>query len=151
MTRISAPVQFVSVVLANLCWRAAATTGGDLAEALVRAWSLGRHLPIPSPWCLPDITVVSVSLPLLIPPLPGNRENQAVFRRVAQERIDDLQSDLDLTVGKVVALGAFCDSSYPVTRSSFDRLCPPLLLPVSDAGIQALEWVPQVSLASARI
>jgi PAS domain S-box-containing protein len=72
-------------------------------------------------------------------------KTQAVFHRVAQERIDNLQSDLDLTVGKVAALGAFCDSSYPVTRSSFDGFASSLLNP--GVGIQALEWVPRVPLA----
>ena len=71
---------------------------------------------------------------------------QAVFRRVAQERIDNLQSDLDLTVGQVEALGAFCDSSHPLTSSSFNTFATSLLAN-QDAGIQALEWVPQVSLA----
>ncbi len=68
-------------------------------------------------------------------------KTKAAFQRVAQERFDNLQSELDLTVGKVVALGAFCDSSYPVTRSSFDSFVTPLLFG-RDAGIQALEWAP---------
>ncbi len=71
---------------------------------------------------------------------------QAVFRRVAQERIDNLQSDLDRTVGQVEALGAFCDSSCPLTSFSFNTFATSLLTN-RDAGIQALEWVPQVSLA----
>ncbi len=72
-------------------------------------------------------------------------KTQAVFHRVAQERIDNLQSDLELTVDKVADLGAFCDSSYPIARTSFEGFASAILSP--DAGIQALEWVPRVSLA----
>jgi CHASE1-domain containing sensor protein len=71
---------------------------------------------------------------------------QDVFRRAAQVRFNDVQQDFDLAVGKVVALGAFCDSSSPITRSSFQTFVTPLLSG-RDAGIQALEWAPQVSLA----
>lgn len=70
---------------------------------------------------------------------------KAAFQRVAQERFDELQSDLDLTVNNVVAVGAFCKSSHPITRSSFDSFVTPLLAG-HDAGIKALEWVPRVSL-----
>jgi PAS domain S-box-containing protein len=66
------------------------------------------------------------------------------FQRVAGQRMDDLQSDLDLTVSKVVAAGAFCESSAPIARSSFDHFAAALLA-ADDPGIQALEWAPRVT------
>ena len=71
---------------------------------------------------------------------------KAAFQRVAQERFDELQSDLDLTVNNVVAVGAFCKASHPITQSSFNSFTTPLLAD-HDAGIKALEWVPRVSLS----
>ena len=69
---------------------------------------------------------------------------KSTFDRAAHERLDELQSDLQLSVIRVTALGAFCSSTYPVTRSSFDAFAAPLTSG-SDAAIQALEWVPRVS------
>ncbi len=86
---------------------------------------LRRHLPVVALAVLRHLVsvLVFVSLRSL-----ETEKAKAAFQRAAQERFDNLQSDLDLTVGKVVALGAFCDSSYPVTRSSFDSFVTPLLL-----------------------
>lgn len=67
----------------------------------------------------------------------------AAFQRASQARLDDLQADLNLAVGKVLALGSFCEASYPVTRTSFQRFVSPLLSS-NDSGIQALEWAPRV-------
>jgi PAS domain S-box-containing protein len=72
--------------------------------------------------------------------------SKAAFQRVAQERFDDLQSDLELTVSKVVAVAAFCESSGPVTRASFDSFVIPLYTG-RDSGTQALEWAPRVTLS----
>ena len=69
---------------------------------------------------------------------------KAAFQRVAAQRMDDLQSDLDLTVSTVVSVGAFCESRGPVTRSSFAAFAASLLSG-RDPGIQALEWAPRVS------
>ena len=104
--------------------------------------SPGRHLPGLALVCF-GIFVSALSFVTLRS--LETEKTQAVFHRVAQERIDNLQSDLDLTVGKVAALGAFCDSSYPVTRASFDGFASTLLSP--GVGIQALEWTPRVTLA----
>jgi two-component system cell cycle sensor histidine kinase/response regulator CckA len=71
---------------------------------------------------------------------------QVQFRQLAQERMDSLQADLELSVGKLAALGAFCESSHSLTRSAFHDYAA-ALLSTPDAGIQALEWAPQVPLA----
>jgi PAS domain S-box-containing protein len=71
---------------------------------------------------------------------------KSAFHSAAADRFDDLQSDLQFSVVRVNALGAFCASSYPVTRTSFDTFTSPLISG-PDAAIQALEWVPQVSLS----
>jgi PAS domain S-box-containing protein len=104
---------------------------------------LRRHLPIVTLLCFGSL--VSIVLFISIRSLEMEKA-KAAFQRAAQERFDDLQSELDLTVGKVVALGAFCDSSYPITHSSFDSFVTPLLFG-RDAGIKALEWVPRVFLS----
>jgi PAS domain S-box-containing protein len=70
---------------------------------------------------------------------------KSAFERAAHERFDGLQSDMELTVGKVTALGAFCQSTYPVTHSTFDSFASPIYFG-HDAGIKALEWVPRVTL-----
>lgn len=104
---------------------------------------LRRHLPVVTLLCFGSL--VSILVFISIRSLDADKA-KAAFQRAAQERFDNLQSELDLTVGKVVALGAFCDSSYPVTHSSFDSFVTPLLFG-RDAGIQALEWAPRVSLS----
>lgn len=71
---------------------------------------------------------------------------KAAFQRAAQQRLDDVQSDLDVTVAKVVALGAFTQTSYPVTYSSFEGFVAPLLSG-HESGILALAWNPKVSLS----
>ncbi len=105
---------------------------------------LRRHLPVVTLLCFGSL--VSILVFVSIRSLEAEKD-KAAFQRAAQERFDDLQSELDLTVGKVVALGAFCDSSYPITHASFDSFVTPLLFG-RDTGIQALEWVPRVSLSA---
>jgi CHASE1-domain containing sensor protein len=73
-----------------------------------------------------------------------NEKAKSVFHSAAEDRFDELQSDLQLSVVRVTSLGAFCNSAYPVTRTSFDTFTVPLISG-SDAAIQALEWVPRVS------
>jgi len=112
---------------------------------LSKQWlrSLRRHLP---GLALVGFGVFASALCFVTIRSLETEKAQAVFHRVAQERIDNLQSDLDLTVGKVADLGAFCDVNDPVSRSSFDAFATSLLSN-QDAGIQALEWAPRVSLA----
>lgn len=103
----------------------------------------GRHLPVLLLVCLG----VFVSLLSFISLRSFEADKaRAAFERVAQERFDDLQSDLDLSVSKVVATGAFCESSYPISRSSFTNFVSPLLSG-HDGGIESIEWVPQVKQA----
>jgi PAS domain S-box-containing protein len=111
---------------------------------MMKQWlrSPRRHLSVFALLCFGSL--VSILLFVSIRSLEAEKA-KAAFQRAAQERFDDLQAELDLAVGKVAALGAFCDSSYPVTRSSFDGFVAPLFFG-RDAGIQALEWTPRVSL-----
>ena len=102
-----------------------------------------RHLPVLALVCFG--VLVSIFAFFSLRSLEDEKAKTA-FLRAAQERMDDLQSDLDLTVNKVVSVGAFCESSYPVTRTSFDSFVTPVLSG-RDAGIQALEWIPEVSLS----
>lgn len=104
---------------------------------------LRRHLPVVTLLCFGSL--VSILVITSIRSIEAEKA-KAAFQRAAQERFDNLQSGLDLTVGKVVALGAFCESSYPITHASFESFVTPLLFG-RDAGIQALEWVPRVSLS----
>lgn len=69
---------------------------------------------------------------------------QSAFARAARERFDVLQSDLQLSIIRVTALGAFCESTDPLPRSAFEKFAAPLLSG-NDAALQALEWVPRVS------
>jgi PAS domain S-box-containing protein len=70
---------------------------------------------------------------------------KVAFDRAARERFDELQSDLQLSILRVNALGAFCESNYPVTRASFDSFGGSL---INDTAIQALEWMPEVPLSA---
>lgn len=101
-----------------------------------------RHLPVIALVCLGLFAsvIAFVTLRTL-----ESEKAQESFQRVALERIDDLQDDLNSAVSKVGALGAFCSSSNSVTRASFYSFATPIF---NDAnpGILALEWVPQVSL-----
>jgi two-component system, cell cycle sensor histidine kinase and response regulator CckA len=121
------------------CWR-----GGLRGEVLLKLWFRWprRHLPVFALVCC-GILVSALSF-LALRSLETEKA-KAAFDRAAHERFDDLQSDLDSAVNKVVAVGAFCESSYPVTRPAFDTFVVPLFLG-RDAGIRALEWIPRVSL-----
>jgi PAS domain S-box-containing protein len=102
-----------------------------------------RHLPVLALACFG--LFVSALAFVALRSLEAEK-TKVVFQRVAEERFDDLQSDLDLTVSKVVAVGAYCQSSYPITRSSFDSFVTPLFFG-PETGIQAFEWVPRVTLS----
>lgn len=75
-----------------------------------------------------------------------NQRTQANFRRLAQDRMDSLQADLDLNISKVADLGAFCESAAPITRSSFTTFAGSVLS-TFESGVQALEWAPHVPRA----
>src|ERR1700687_2040910 len=109
---------------------------------MMKQWfrSPRRHLSVFALLCCGS--VVSILFFVSIRSLEAEKA-KAAFQRDAQERFDDLQSELDLTVGKVVALGAFCESGNPITHTSFDNFVTPLFFG-SNSGIQALEWVPRV-------
>jgi PAS domain S-box-containing protein len=100
-----------------------------------------RHLPVIALVCL-GVCISALTFEVLHS-LEQDKA-KAAFQRVAQERFDALQADIDLAVSKVVAVGAFCESDYPVTRRSFDHFVIPLFSG-RDPGIQALEWVPRVT------
>ncbi len=102
---------------------------------------LRRHLLVITLLCFGAL--VSILVFISIRSLETEKA-KAAFQRAAQERFDNVQTGLELSVSKVVALAAFCDTSYPITHSSFDSFIAPLLFS-HDAGIQALEWVPRVS------
>ncbi len=102
---------------------------------------LRRHLLVITLLCFGAL--VSILVFISIRSLETEKA-KAAFQRAAQERFDNVQTELELSVSKVIALGAFCDTSYPITHSSFDSFVTPLLFP-HDAGFQALEWVPRVS------
>ena len=74
------------------------------------------------------------------------KDARSSFERAANERFDELQGDLDLSVSKVQAVSAFCALAYPPTREAFESFAAPLIAG-HDAGIKALEWVPRVPLA----
>ncbi len=109
---------------------------------MLKRWvrSLKRDLPVVVVLCLG--VLISFCCFAILRSLEAEKAD-AAFQQVAQERIDELQSDLNLTVSRVVALGAFCESSYPVTRASFNSFVQPLLSS-SDPAIRALEWAPRV-------
>jgi PAS domain S-box-containing protein len=71
---------------------------------------------------------------------------ETAFQHAAQKRVDQLQSGLSQSSSQVVALGAFCESSYPITRSSFSNFVPPLLAG-GNPGLLALQWMPLVPAA----
>ncbi len=105
--------------------------------------SPGLHLPVAALLCF-GIFAASICF-FALRSLEAEKA-QVAFQRAAQERLDDLQSYLDLTIRSVVSVGAFCESRGPVTRSSFASFAA-TLLSAHDPGIQALEWAPRVSLS----
>ena len=77
-----------------------------------------------------------------------NKNAQASFNGVAQERLDALETNVTLTVNNLDSLGAFYDSSRSVEPDEFARFTARLL--VRNQAIQALEWIPQVPRRSRR-
>ena len=115
-----------------------------------REMSLGMKQWVGSPWrhlSLLAVLCAGILISAVEFHLLRSLETEKVkstFDRAAHERLDELQSDLQLSVIRVTALGAFCSSTYPITRSSFDAFTAPLSAG-HDSAIQALEWVPRVS------
>ena len=71
-----------------------------------------------------------------------SKNAEASFNGVAQQRLDALEMQVNLTVSNVVSAGALFDASQPVQRKEFDRFAAPLL--AGNQAIQALEWIPRV-------
>jgi PAS domain S-box-containing protein len=67
---------------------------------------------------------------------------QASFNRVAQERLDALETNVTLTLNNLVSVGALYDASHDVEREEFGRFASDLL--ARNGAIQALEWIPRV-------
>ena len=67
---------------------------------------------------------------------------RASFDSVARERLDALETNVDLTVNNLVSVDAFFDASHRVDRARFARFAAPLL--TQNKAIQALEWIPRV-------
>ena len=67
---------------------------------------------------------------------------RAAFLAAANERFDDLEINVGLTLDKLSALGGFFDASQQVDRGKFERFTAALLH--RDSMIQALAWVPRV-------
>jgi PAS domain S-box-containing protein len=101
-----------------------------------------RHLPVVALLC--SGFILSALTFHTLRSLEAEKAKSA-FERAANVRFDDLQTDLELTISKVTALGAFCESTYPVAHSSFDGFATPLFIG-HDPGIKALEWIPRVTL-----
>jgi PAS domain S-box-containing protein len=104
---------------------------------------LRQHLPVVSLVCFGIFASVLTFTTLRS---FESEKAKAAFQRVAQERLDSLQSDLDGTVSKVISLGAFCEAGYPITYSSFDTFSAPLFYD-HNPGILTLDWVPRVTLS----
>lgn len=71
-----------------------------------------------------------------------NKNAEASFQSVAQERLDALQTNLTLTVNNLVSLGALYDASSDIKREEFRQFTLRLL--AGNQAIQALEWIPRV-------
>lgn len=67
---------------------------------------------------------------------------QTSFNGVAQERLDELETNVTLTINNLVTVGALYDASHGVKREQFDRFTAPLL--ARNQAIHALEWIPRV-------
>ncbi len=112
---------------------------------MLKEWfrTRGRYVPLLALACVG--TLVSALAFLTIDSLEVEKTKSS-FQRAAEQRFEDVESDLDITVAEVVALGAHCESRDPITRRSFESFAAPLFA-AHDTGIQALEWIPWVSLA----
>jgi two-component system NtrC family sensor kinase len=77
-----------------------------------------------------------------------SKNAETSFNGVAQERLDDLETNLTLTLDNLVTVGALFDASHEVEREEFGRFTVPLL--ARNHAIQALEWIPRVPKRSRR-
>ncbi|OWY39422.1 hypothetical protein CEK28_08080 [Xenophilus sp. AP218F] len=71
-------------------------------------------------------------------------KNRAEFDRLAEQRLDVLETNLTLTLDNLVAVSAFFDANPQIDRQAFARLVAPLLR--RNPAIQAMEWIPRISL-----
>src|ERR1700722_13901711 len=69
----------------------------------------------------------------------------ANFQAAAQQHLDALETQIELTLNSLASLGAFYDASHEVERDEFARFTAPLL--ARNRAIQALEWIPKVPQA----
>ena len=72
-----------------------------------------------------------------------DRDARDGFTRAAVERLDRLDSSIELSLNDLMVLGAYYDAASNIDRATFQRLTRPLLGQVSP--IQALEWIPRVA------
>jgi len=70
------------------------------------------------------------------------RNAQAAFNGVAQERLDALETNIQLTVNNLVSLGSLIEVKPDIDRQEFVRFTETLL--ARNEAIQALEWIPRV-------
>ena len=71
-----------------------------------------------------------------------SKNAEASFNAVAQERLDDLETNANLTLDNLVTVGAFFDASHEVERKEFGRFTVAML--ARNHATQALEWIPRV-------
>ena len=67
---------------------------------------------------------------------------KASFHAAAQQHLDALEAQIELTLNSLASLGAFYDASHDVERNEFARFTAELL--ARNRAIQALEWIPKV-------
>jgi PAS domain S-box-containing protein len=65
---------------------------------------------------------------------------QAAFRAAAVEHLRDLEINIDRTLDKITALGAFFDSSHSIDQDELARFTARIM--DHDGTIQALKWIP---------
>jgi diguanylate cyclase (GGDEF)-like protein/PAS domain S-box-containing protein len=92
--------------------------------------------------------VVGIGLPVAACLLMHHREYlgmELAFQQEAAERYDSLKREIEFDLQAVEAITAFYQASAEVERHAFRSFVTPLL--DRHPSIQALEWIPRVSLA----
>jgi PAS domain S-box-containing protein len=98
-------------------------------------------------YSLPSLVVVGVGVLLTVGIFVTLRDLEgknarATFDSVARERLDALETNVDLTVNNLISVDAFFDASHRFDRAGFARFAAALL--AQNKAIQALEWIPRV-------